>query len=89
MVKQPWDYPWSSIHAHLSGNDPKQIVNPERILEIAGDWKTYLQQAQQSQPEGIRQHERTGRVLCDENFIELAERLLGRELKKKKPGPKS
>jgi len=51
MVKQPWDYPWSSIHAHLSGNDPKQIVNPERILEIAGDWKTYLQQAQQSQPE--------------------------------------
>jgi len=51
MVKQPWDYPWSSIHAHLSGDDPKQIVNPERILEIAGDWKTYLQQAQQSQPE--------------------------------------
>jgi predicted RNA polymerase sigma factor len=36
----------------------------------------------------FEQHERTGRPLGDEGFIEKAERLLHRALKKRKPGPK-
>ncbi len=36
----------------------------------------------------FERHENTGRPLGDEHFVELAEKLLGRELKKKKPGPK-
>jgi len=36
----------------------------------------------------LEQHERTGRPLGDDGFIEKAERLLHRALKKKKPGPK-
>ena len=36
----------------------------------------------------FEQHERTGRPLGDEGFIEKAERLLHRALKKKKPSPK-
>jgi len=37
----------------------------------------------------MERHERTGRPLGNERFVELAERLLGRDLKKKKPGPKA
>ncbi len=33
-------------------------------------------------------HEKTGRPFGTERFIEKAETLLNRELKKKKPGPK-
>jgi hypothetical protein len=34
-------------------------------------------------------HERTGRPLNAERFIEKAEQLLCRDLKKKRPGPKA
>ena len=36
----------------------------------------------------FRKHERTGRPLGDENFIEKVEGLLDRKLKPPKPGPK-
>jgi putative transposase len=37
----------------------------------------------------FRKHERTGRPIGDDAFIERLERLLDRELKPKKPGPKA
>jgi putative transposase len=36
----------------------------------------------------FRKHERTGRPIGDETFIERLERLLDRRLKPRKPGPK-
>lgn len=36
----------------------------------------------------IRMHERTGRPLGSEGFVERLGSMLGRELKKGKPGPK-
>ena len=36
----------------------------------------------------LRAHERTGRPLGDERFVERLESALGRRLKKQKPGPK-
>ena len=89
MVKKPWDYRWSSVHAHLAGNDERGIVQVEKLLSLTGDWKIYLKEAQGDAGEAIEQHARTGRPLGDERFIEKAERLLQRDLKKKKPGPKS
>ena len=88
MVKKAWDYRWSSVHAHLSGKDSQGIIRPERLLKLAGDWKTYLKEAQAFKDEEFERHERTGRPLGAERFIEKAERLLNRDLKKKKPGPK-
>ena len=89
MVKNAWDYRWSSVHAHLSGSDADGIILPERLLSMTGDWKSYLQEAQLGSNDLFEQHERTGRPLGTESFIEKAERLLNRELKKKKPGPKA
>ena len=87
MVEKPWDYRWSSVHAHLSGKDSLGIVDVEKLLNLIGDWKDYLLEAQGRSGEEFEKHERTGRPLGDESFIEKAEKLLGRELKKKKPGP--
>ncbi len=89
MVDQAWDYRWSSVHAHLSGKDPIGIVDTNKLLDLIGDWKRYLLEAQEYSSTEFEQYERTGRPLGDDSFTERAERLLGRELKKKKPGPKT
>jgi putative transposase len=88
MVEVPWDYRWSSVPAHLSGKDKDGIVAGKSLLELVGDWKSYLTKAQGYGIEALERPERTGRPLGDDRFIELAEKLLSRDLKKKKPGPK-
>jgi len=88
MVKLPWDYPWSSVHAYLAGKDKDGLVATQPLLSLAGDWKIYLTAGQSNFSDEIEKHERTGRPLGDEQFIEDAGLLLGRDLMKKKPGPK-
>ncbi len=88
MVKSAWDYRWSSAHAHIKGKDPQGIVEPQKLLEICGDWKTYLKQSQPVLDKLFESHSNTGRPLGNDNFIIRAEQLLGRDLRKKKPGPR-
>ena len=88
MVSLPEEYRWSSVHAHLKGEDPFGIVNPQKLLDICGDWEVYLQQAKAEPDADFMGCSRTGRPLGDDSFIEKAEELLNRDLKKKKPGPK-
>ena len=89
MVKHAWDYRWSSVHAHLSGYDADGLVNSGKLLSLTGDWKTYLYESQVTTDDSLEKHERTGRPLGSETFVERAELILQRQLKKKKPGPKS
>jgi REP-associated tyrosine transposase len=88
MVEHAWDYPWSSVHAHLSGKDNLDLIKTEKLLNLVGDWKSYLLESQHQRIEEFEKHERTGRPLGSEHFLEMVESLLGRDLKKKKPGPK-
>jgi putative transposase len=88
MVDSAWDYPWSGVHAHLSGEDHFGLVDTEKMSSFIGDWKSYLLDAQRHSIEEFEKHERTGRPLGSDNFIEIAETLLNRTLKRKKPGPK-
>ena len=88
MVRHAWDYPWSSVHAHLLGKDDFGLIVTNKLLDIVGDWKSYLLEAQSYSVEEFENHERTGRPLGSERFLEIAELLLGRDLRKKKPGPK-
>lgn len=88
MVSKPEDYRWSSVHAHLKGKDPFGIVNAKKLIDICGDWKGYLQQAVVDTEVDFKKHSSTGRPLGDDSFIERAEKLLNRDLRKKKPGPK-
>jgi len=47
-----------------------------------------LLEAQSNSVDEFEMHERTGRPLGSEGYTEMAESLLGRNLRKKKPGPK-
>jgi len=89
MVKRAWDYRWSSVHAHLSGVDRQDIIQPEKLQSLTGDWKEYLLNAHRQLNAEFERHEKTGRPLGKDSLIEKAERFLGRDLKKKMPGPKT
>jgi len=87
LAKDPDSWPWSSARAHLAGVD-NQLVKVAPLLEIAGDWKLFLQTATDEEMEKIRRHELTGRPLGSISFVERLESALDRLLKRGKPGPK-
>ena len=88
MVVAPSDYRWSSARAHLRGKDDG-LVKVSPLLKIAGNWRRLLTRAaKEEEIEMFRRHERTGRVLGDEDFQKRLEKNLGRVLRRQKPGPK-
>jgi putative transposase len=86
LVGDPAGWPWSSARSHLSGK-PDPLVDPEPLLSMAGDWRGFLKEHTPA-IEAIRKHQATGRPLGDEAFVSKCEQVLGRMLKRKKPGPK-
>ena len=88
LVPDTESWPWSSVHAHLAGEDDELVrVNP--LLEIVGNWKEFLGRiSKEEEVKKIRRHERTGRPLGGGNFIKRLESLLGRCLSPQKTGPK-
>ncbi|MCK5232004.1 MAG: transposase, partial [Desulfobulbaceae bacterium] len=58
-------------------------------LEIIPDWQELLSTGLlEDDYKTIRRHERSGRPLGGESFIDHLEQLTSRLLRKKKPGPK-
>ena len=88
LATGPEDWPWSSARAHLAGRDAGALsVRP--LLDRVGDWRTFLDGGLGEEAlEALRRHERTGRPLGSTAFVERLESMLGRPLKKRKPGPK-
>lgn len=81
-------WPWSSARAHLDRMDD-ELVKVAPLLELVGDWSLFLAgTGEEDQLNDIRKHERTGRPLGTEEFVERLESALERPLKKGKPGPK-
>jgi len=79
---------WSSARAHLAATYD-ELVTVAPLLEMAGDWRLFLAgAAEEEQVNDIRKHERTGRPLGSEGFVERLETVLDRPLKRGKPGPK-
>ena len=88
LVPDPQSWHWSSARAHLAGTDD-ELVRVEPLLEMVGDWRLFLSEmATEEQLDDIRRHERTGRPLGPEHFLDHLESLLDRTLKPEKPGPK-
>jgi len=88
IVKHPGDYKWSSARAHLEGGDDL-LVKAEPLLSIVPDWQGLLSsELAEEDRETLRRHERTGRPLGSEGFVEKIEQLTSRVLKQQKPGPK-
>ncbi len=88
MVESAWDYPWSSAAAHMHGKDD-QLVKVKPMLERVADWREYLgRPTDPAELKALRRHNRTGRPLGDDQFIDRLEHTTGRELRPRKPGPR-
>ena len=86
MAKRPWDYKWSSARHHMMiENNP--LVKDSLLKGLIGNWKDFLSTAAVEDDTKLLQlHERTGRPLGDNVFIEKLQTLLKVDLKKKKAG---
>ena len=88
IVKNAEEYPWSSARAHIFGNIDI-LLNDDFMRKEIGDWAEYLQdKSADSERELFKRQRRMGRPLGDEKFIGELERITGRILRKRKPGPK-
>ncbi len=87
LCKDPRDWRWSSVHAHLQGEDDL-LVETGAMLERVQDWDSYLTQtAPGSMIEFIRNSSSSGRPAGDAAFVSMVERVTGTRLHKCKPGP--
>jgi putative transposase len=88
LVERPQAYAWSSARAHLAGRDDG-LVKVGPLLDIVGDWEEFLsEEVEKAEADALRRCERTGRPLGSESFMVWLEGLLGRRLRRQKPGPK-
>jgi putative transposase len=89
IVKQAWDYRWSSAKIHTEkGND--KIVDGSFVSDEIKNWADYLREEDDKNDLTLlRNHCNTGRPLGDKSFIDLLEEISGRKLHRQKPGPKT
>jgi len=88
LVEDPCAWRWSSAAAHVNGEDDTLVV-VSPLRGMVGNWRDFLDRKdEQKEFELVRRHERTGRPLGEEGFIEGLERLLQRTLRPQKRGPK-
>jgi len=88
MVADPEAYPWSSAAAHIAGIG-NALVNVKPLLEMVGNWRDFLLGGLSvEERDRMRRHERTGRPLGDDGFVDTLEQALGRILHRQRPGRK-
>lgn len=87
IVERPELYPWSSAQAHLLAQYDK-LVKVEPLLSMVGNWRDFLTLSSEDEMTTFHKHERSGRPLGQEAFVDHIETLLERVLRPQKPGPK-
>lgn len=86
IVKNPWDYRWSSARHHMK-IEHNPIVKDELLAGLIVDWSEFLNAKPEEEDVKLFQlHERTGRPLGDEAFTDKMGSILRRDLKKKRAG---
>jgi len=92
LVRDAWEWPWSSARAHITGVDDSGLLNMEMWGSRfdGNSWKEFLKEGlTASDRDHIRMATRTGRPLGTDDFVRQLEKLTGRSLRPRKPGPKS
>jgi putative transposase len=87
LTPDPYSWKWSSAKAHVDGTDDI-LVKVSPLLQIVGDWKLFLRDTDEEDANRIRGHERTGRALGSDSFLESLETSLMRAVKRRKAGRK-
>ncbi len=87
LVAHAQDWPWSSVRAHLSGQDDGLITVAPVLARIA-DFPALLADTGDADFAALRTAESTGRPLGNEEFVAGLESILGRQIAKREPGRK-
>ena len=88
IVKRAEDYKWSSAYAHVY-KKTDSILSDNFVLSEMGDWGTYLEDEDSVTDKDLFiRHTHTGRPLGNNGFLEKIGAIIGRDIKRKKPGPK-
>jgi putative transposase len=88
LVERAADWPWSSARAHLGGQDDG-VVTVAPILDLAGDFAAYLDEAEDVDRIGAIRHSRTtGRPVGAPEWLQALEALTQRALAPRKRGRK-
>jgi putative transposase len=87
LAPDPYSWQWSSARAHAAGQDD-MLVKVAPLLEMVGVWKQFLSDANEEDADKIRGHERTGRALGGDTFLDSLEFSLQRIVKPRKAGRK-
>ena len=89
IVRQPWDYPWSSARAHVSGKDSFGLLDLDAWLREwpAKTWRDMLRtDLDEIQTEQMRRSTRLGRPLGSDAFVARIEKLIGRAVRSRAAG---
>ena len=87
LVAHAEDWPWSSVRAHLAGADD-QLVTVRPVLDRTPSFADLLQGDRDEAFTTLRRSEGTGRPVGAAEFVSGLERLLGRPIVRRAPGPK-
>ncbi len=87
LVERAQDWPWSSVRAHLKGEDDG-LVSVKPLLDHIGDFARLLAPDERDADRfsELRKSENTGRPLAAEDFVRDLERRLGRPIARRAPG---
>lgn len=89
LVRRAEDWPWSSVQAHLSGEDDG-LVKVAPLATRYADFAAMLEETETDAADWarLRRSETTGRPTGSAAWLEELERRTGRQLKAKPRGPK-
>jgi putative transposase len=80
LVERLRDWPYSSLDAHLRGDDA--FVYVKGLARYVKDWKSFLRtDATDEELKRLRAHARSGRPLGSGSFVKRVERLVGHALR--------
>jgi putative transposase len=87
VVKEAMDYPWSSARFHLGVSQSDALVKDKSLLGLVQNWAEYLNardepSIQTTLLRGIR----TGRPTGSDQFVNLIEKITGRDLRMRQAG---
>jgi len=89
IVNSSGDYQWSSAR-HYLGQHIDPLIQQSPLSAMVDDWQTFLSSELDTESRAaIGRAERSGRPLGDADFVVKLEEMLGRGLRRKKPGPKT
>lgn len=87
IVKQPWQYKWSSAAFHCGRLEQDPLVKQSALFSDITDWETFLFFKDHDEAD-LEEKIRTGRPFGPDTFYSIVKEITGRNSRPKSPGRK-